>query len=156
AAAMAQLLGNPDPDSDPADILDARLHYQNGDYDAALRAWPHHARLERNLLQRQIRGGVEAAVRAIDRKLRELLISAAQSHIFNQVLAQRMPNIATLLPGEVAQKHINGACFTVDDPAAEQSRAEAFEISPTGPMPGAKMLQPSHDALAIEQQVMSE
>src|SRR6185295_5011 len=38
----------------------------------------------------------------------------------------------------------------VVDPAAEQPRADAFEISPSGPMPGWQMTWPQGEVLAIE------
>ncbi len=35
-------------------------------------------------------------------------------------------------------KHENGACFRVEDAMLEQRRADAFEISPTGPLFGSR------------------
>jgi tRNA pseudouridine13 synthase len=35
-------------------------------------------------------------------------------------------------------KHVNGACFHVEDAHAEQARADQFEISPTGPLFGSR------------------
>ena len=54
-------------------------------------------------------------------------------------------------------KHVNGACFAVSDPLLEQARADAWEISPTGPLPGGKkMLWATEAAGAIEQNALGE
>jgi len=76
------------------------------------------------------------------RQVRRLLISAYQSHLFNLVLAQRIREggFDVLWEGDIAMKHDNGACFRVEDAAAEQERMAAFSISPTGPIFGTKML----------------
>lgn len=97
-----------------------------------------------------------AAVRMIDDKLRRLWVSALQSHLFNQVLTKRIDTLDKIIPGDFAYKHENGACFQVTDPAAEQPRADNFEISATGPIVGYRMSMPEADALAIEQAVLKE
>jgi len=79
--------------------------------------------------------------RARDRKFRNLMVNAFQSELFNQVLARRMPAIGTLQAGDLALLHRNGAVFKVEDEAAaarEQPRADAFEVSPSGPLYGPK------------------
>src|SRR5205823_14820499 len=56
-------------------------------------------------------------------------------------------------------KHENGACFLVEDPAAEQPRADRFEISPTGPLLGYRMTFPGGGPggpLEMEQAVFEE
>ncbi|MBR5997755.1 MAG: tRNA pseudouridine(13) synthase TruD, partial [Deltaproteobacteria bacterium] len=46
--------------------------------------------------------------------------------------------------------------FAVSDPQLEQARADAWEISPTGPLPGAKkMLWATEAAGAIEQNALA-
>ncbi len=52
-------------------------------------------------------------------------------------------------------KHGNGAVFTVVDPLAEQPRADAFELSPSGPLYGYKMSCPSGKAAEIESKILS-
>ena len=91
-------------------------------------------------------GDPAAAVRKLDRKVRGLYESAAQSAVFNRVVADRVRRRAAVDPwsnGDAAQKHTDdlrlGGLFTVEDAAAEQSRCDAWQISPTGPMPGRKM-----------------
>ncbi len=66
------------------------------------------------------------------------LISALQAAVFNEVLAARPLPLARLECGDIAVRHVSGGLFEVEEPAREQPRADAFEISPTGPIPGAR------------------
>jgi len=45
-----------------------------------------------------------------------------------------------LIDGDIAVKHSNGACFRVEKAAQEQVRADNFEISPSAPLFGYKVL----------------
>ena len=85
-----------------------------------------------------------------DRRLLGLYVSAFQSYLFNEVVAARAENLGQLVAGDLAWKHDNGAVFRVEDPAAEQPRADRFEISPTGPMFGHKMTRPTDRAAEFE------
>ncbi len=80
-----------------------------------------------------------ALVRALDRKVCQLHLSALQSRAFNAVLARRMPDLQRLEPGDLAWLHDRGACFLVEDAAEARRRAADFEISPSGPVFGHKM-----------------
>jgi tRNA pseudouridine13 synthase len=80
-----------------------------------------------------------SAVLSLSPRLLRLLLSASQSWLFDQLLAQRLPHLDRLQAGDLAFKHTNGACFVVEDPRAEQPRADAFEISPTAPLFGNKV-----------------
>ncbi|HTL28758.1 MAG TPA: tRNA pseudouridine(13) synthase TruD, partial [Tepidisphaeraceae bacterium] len=62
--------------------------------------------------------------------------------------------IDRILTGDLAMKHENGAVFRVEDPAAEQPRADRFEISPTGPIVGHRMTLPEGEELNLEEQVL--
>jgi tRNA pseudouridine13 synthase len=53
-------------------------------------------------------------------------------------------------------KHVNGACFEVADPAVEQPRADAFEISPTAPLFGCKVLLAGGQAGLLEQSLLDK
>jgi tRNA pseudouridine13 synthase len=66
------------------------------------------------------------------------LVSSLQAAVFNEVLARRPLPLARLEAGDVAVRHVTGGLFSVEDPAREQHRADAFEISPTGPIPGTR------------------
>lgn len=65
-------------------------------------------------------------------------LHAYQSFLFNQILVRRIGRIDTLLNGDWAMKHVNGACFLVEDAVAEEPRVRTFEISPTGLLFGSR------------------
>ncbi len=90
---------------------------------------------------RVLRADPRRAVGRMSRRLLNLLVSAVQSEVFNRVLISRLPTLDRLLDGDVAYLHRNGACFVVEDAAAEQPRCERFEISPSGPLPGPELLR---------------
>lgn len=99
------------------------------------------------------------ARQARDRKMRNLLVNAFQSELFNRVLAARLPDIGTILPGDLASLHRNGAVFKVateDDARTEQPRADAHEISPSGPIFGPKMAQPEGKPGELEARVLND
>lgn len=153
-ALLKQLLGHPDPALDDAASIVARRQYESGDLEGSMRKWPRRCGIERRALARFIASRrPTAAVYTIDRQLRLLWVSATQSHLFNEVLAARINALGTLMDGDMAMKHENGACFHVESAAAEQPRADAFEISPTGPLCGYRMTLPQGPSLAIEQEV---
>ena len=102
-----------------------------------------------------LRGEARRAARTVPRRVFGLLVSAVQSEVFNRVVIERLQTLDVLLPGDLAYLHRNGACFPVADAAAEQPRAAAFELSPTGPMPGPKMTAPAGEPLAIEQRALA-
>ena len=95
------------------------------------------------------------AFNVIDKNHKRFFVSAFQSELFNQVVSARMPDIDKLLLGDMAYKHDNGACFSVEDPQAEQSRCDAFEISPTGPIFGYRMTETTGPAGEIETSVLA-
>jgi tRNA pseudouridine13 synthase len=153
---LKQLLGSPDPALDDKHSLRARKLFEERQNDESMKQWPRRCGMERRVLARLIKTKKPgSAIRAIDEKLRRLWVSALQSKLFNDVLAQRLNTMDRLLEGDLAYKHDNGACFRVENPAAEQPRCEAFEISPTGPLLGYRMSLPSGGALEIEQAVFT-
>ncbi len=98
-------------------------------------------------------GNPKRASHTMPRRLFNLLISAVQSEAFNRTLCARMQTpraLDQLMPGDIAWIHQNGACFLVQDLAAEQPRHDRFEISPTGPLPGPKMLRPEGEMAELE------
>src|SRR5690606_22017430 len=134
--------GMPDETLDHGGVLHARTSYKNGNLQVALSQWPGHLRDERAALSALVKskGNARRAVYAVNLELKKLLVSALQSYLFNKVLERRLPRFTTILPGDFCYKHENGAAFLVDpDPdaaAKEQPRADAHEISPTGPLFG--------------------
>jgi len=156
---LDQLLGKPMPTVEDPQTTGARKAFDRGDHKLAMKLWPRKSGMERRILARLIKTGKPvAAFKAIDERLRRLWVSAAQSWMFNQVLAKRMEagNFDQLLAGDLAYKHENGACFAVESADTEQPRAAAFEVSPTGPLVGYRMTLPTGEPLAIEEAVMAE
>jgi len=91
------------------------------------------ARARALLAGERIKGGRRAV---------RFLLSALQSEVFNEVLAQRPLPLDTLEQGDIALRHESGGSFLVEDLEAEAPRAANFEISPTGPIFGNKVRQP--------------
>ncbi len=148
------LLGSPNPRIDDPQVVKSRANFDKNDLDGAMKGWPRNAGLERRILARLIKTGKPGlAVRAIDERLRRLWVSALQSRLFNEVVRQRIERIDKLLDGDLAYKHDNGACFIVESAATEQPRADAFEISPTGPLVGYRMTLPQAEALKVEESI---
>ncbi|MBC7783197.1 MAG: tRNA pseudouridine(13) synthase TruD [Burkholderiales bacterium] len=134
------LLGDPRPGTDKPEEFAARTHFSAASYEQAIQAWPRWAHNERRALARFIKSGDSyQAVMAVDMPVRRLWVTAMQSRIFNEIVSQRIGNIDQLITGDLAYKHENGSHFAVEDAALEQPRADAFEISPTGPMIGRRM-----------------
>jgi tRNA pseudouridine13 synthase len=81
--------------------------------------------------------------RMTDRRKARFAISALQSAVFNEVLDSRPMPVSRLEVGDVAMLHESGGQFLVEDLAVEQVRADAFEISPTGPIFGNRVIEPA-------------
>jgi len=152
---IAIFLGRASPD-DPPDCKAARDAFDTGFHNRALRCWPrHYANERRALAAYKKKLDPAAALRAIDKRMRRLYVSAFQSAIFNDVLACRLATIDRVLVGDLARKGQTGGIFTVEDAEAEQPRADAFEISPTGPMVGYRSSLASGEPGRIERQMMA-
>ncbi len=153
--AVRILLGRPGP-LDRDEVLRARELFEQGRYEQAANAWPRafpdQIRMCRVLARSH--GDARRAWSAVHHTLRKLYLSAEQSRLFNRVLAIRIPEIDRLQHGDLAWKHVNGACFRVEDAAAEQPRCDAFEVSPTGPLFGARMTEATGRPGQIEAQVL--
>lgn len=151
------LLGHPLQGVDSPATLHARTLYSQGHFEEALNVCPpqmrEHARALRALVKSQ--GDKKRAFYAVDKHLKGFFVSAYQSDLFNRVLAARMPDINKVLLGDMAYKHVNGACFRVEDPQAEQPRCEQFEISPTGPLLGQRTARLTGPAGEIENPILA-
>ena len=89
---------------------------------------------------------------------RRFLFSAMQSRWFNRVLERRIADGTWLVPqlGDWLQKNETGGMFQCTEPEVDRARAEAFEISVTGPIFGAKMRMAGPPIDALETSVLSE
>jgi len=142
--ALDLILGRP-TEHDVDATRRARELYDRGEYLQAARAWPALFHTERRALKAlaQAGGKHRRGFAAIDRTMRTFYVSAYQSHLFNQVVAARLPTgLGQLWPGDLAWLHASGAVFRVEDVALEQPRADAGDISPTGPLFGYRMTEP--------------
>ncbi len=98
---------------------------------------------------RWVLGGGRAPRKRFERKL---LVSSLQAAIFNTVSGQRVTEglLGRCLDGDLLKKEDTGGIFVAEDHAVEQPRLDRFEVSPTGPIFGAKMRWPEGDALVRE------
>lgn len=92
------------------------------------------------------------------RFLFRLALSAVQSELFNQALANRLQDglLDTVLVGDVMEVVPSGGKFVVEDATAEQTRFDAYEVMTTGPMFGPKMRQPTDEPAAREAKILTE
>ncbi|UFS68864.1 tRNA pseudouridine(13) synthase TruD [Geomonas sp. RF6] len=146
---------------DPKAVADERWRlaieaYHRGELAEALSLFPPHFRVERDLIDRLLKrpDAWQQAFNAVQPRMKRLYLSAFQSFLFDKVLDGRLDTLDRILPGDIAFKHENGACFIVQDAEVEQTRADSFEISPTGPMFGCTMMEPSGEQLELEQGVL--
>ena len=151
------LLGDPRAEDNPNELR-VRSLYSRGQFNKALKTCPVYMKDTRRLLNTLVRtrGDKRKAFDAVAQSRKRFLVSAYQSHLFNQVLCARMPRIDELLTGDIAYDHDRGRCFAVKDPGVEQDRCRAFEISPTGPIVCSTMDKPIGAAGKIENRVLHE
>jgi len=93
-----------------------------------------------------------------DKREQRFLLSALQSAVFNEFLAERLARgVGTdeLEVGDIAVLHASGGLFEVVDLEAERARAARFEISATGPMFGVRML-PAAGAVGERERALLE
>ncbi len=98
-----------------------------------------------------------------DQRKRRLLLSAAQSAVFNRYLELRAAGgdareLRRVRAGDVLQKTASGGSFVCTDVAIDQARVDAGEIVPTGPMPGTRVMDPPPDSEAgqLEQRALDD
>jgi tRNA pseudouridine13 synthase len=88
--------------------------------------------------------------------LRKLALSATQSLLFNDYLAQRLTDglLRTVLPGDVMAKWPAGGMFTAEDVPTEQARFDARETVSAGPMFGRKTFPSKGEANEREAKIL--
>lgn len=88
------------------------------------------------------------------RELR-LYVSALQSQLFNEYLAQRITDVllGRVLAGDLLQKTDSGGIFASTEPEADQQRLDAGEVVPTGPMFGHRVKEPPAGSPAAEREL---
>lgn len=93
-------------------------------------------------------------------RLRKLLMSAAQSAVFNRALELRAAapgGLRAVRAGDVLQKVASGGLFITEDVALDQTRVDAGELVITGPLPGGREKEPppGSPARALEDEAMA-
>ncbi len=85
-------------------------------------------------------------------------LSVVQSAIFNRVVADRVrrESLDAALPGDVMKKLDTGGLFVAEEGSDALLRAKAWEISATGPMFGAKMMEAEGAVAAQEEACLSD
>jgi tRNA pseudouridine13 synthase len=155
-AAVDALIG------DPALVSDERWRgaieaYRLGEFAQSLALLPGHIRVEREILGKLVQrpDAFDRAFNTVQPRMKRLYLSAFQSSLFDRVLEARLDRLGEIAEGDIAFKHENGACFLVQDAAAEAVRAQAFEISATGPMFGCTMMEPGGAQYELEHSVLA-
>ena len=143
-AFVGRFLGGPHPNESET-VQAARAAFDAGRWSEALALFPYSMSDERRALQSLIQSGGDErrAMAGVPRRLRMFFVSAYQSRLFNRVLDARLQTLDQVFAGDLAMKHPGRSVFTVEDAAVEGPRAARFEISPTGPLYGYKMIQAS-------------
>lgn len=153
---IGAFLGSPLPGESDL-VQEARSQFDRGHWNKALELLPGSMADERRALQTLIRtgGDHQRAYAIVPKRLRTFLLSAYQSALFNQVLDSRLGSLDRVYTGDLAMKHPGRSVFRVEDEAVEQPRAGRFEISPTGPIYGYKMMQASGRQGELEAAVLA-
>jgi tRNA pseudouridine13 synthase len=138
--------------ADRDEILRARELFEEGRFGEAAAAWPRGFGACARLAAAMERTGGDASrsLQVVGKGMLRLYASAYQGWLFNQVVALRIDTLDRLLPGDLAWKHDTESLFDVTDPAADQARTRAFEVSPTGPLVGQRLRAPTAEAGALE------
>jgi tRNA pseudouridine13 synthase len=153
---VAEYLGRPQP-QEAASAQAARQLIDTGLWAEALSQWPDSLSDERHVLAAIVKadGQLDVAFQALDRRSKRFFVSAFQAQLFNELLVNRLNNLDQLQKGDVAYMHGKGAAFIVEDAAAEQPRADRFEISPSGPLFGPKVLLATGEPGQQEQAILA-
>jgi tRNA pseudouridine13 synthase len=90
-----------------------------------------------------------------DPRVQRLLWSALQSTVFNAVLDARLADgtWATALEGDLLKLRSSGGLFLCSDVQTDRERSSVGEVSPTGPIVGARMRWPEGAPGALEHRI---
>jgi tRNA pseudouridine13 synthase len=90
-----------------------------------------------------------------DPRMQRLLWSSVQSAVFNAVLDARVAagTWATALEGDLLKLRSSGGLFLCSDVQTDRERAAEGEVSPTGPLIGARMRWPEGAPAELERRI---
>ncbi len=108
--------------------------YRQGDVNKSLQLFPRHCRTEREVLQRLIsRPEVyERAFAVVHPRLKKLYLSAFQSFLFDQVVAQRINHIDELITGDLPASISTVPVFWWRMPTLKWSVQRCLKFRPAG------------------------
>ncbi|MHC4957778.1 MAG: tRNA pseudouridine(13) synthase TruD [Planctomycetota bacterium] len=133
----------------------ARDLFDKGKLEKAFEAMPIRQRAEKKALGALLRfGDAERAYFAIPKRMRQMFLSAFQSHLFNEIVRRRIDTIDRVETGDLAYLHRNGAVFRVEEGDGSPPRCTAFEISPSAPVFGTKSPLAEGEPGRIEREVI--
>jgi tRNA pseudouridine13 synthase len=91
-------------------------------------------------------------------RMQRFLWSSLQSAIYNRVLDARVEDgtWTTPLEGDFLKLHSSGGLFVCTDVQTDSARAQAGEVSPTGPIVGVRMPWPSGVPCDLERRIVAE
>jgi tRNA pseudouridine13 synthase len=91
------------------------------------------------------------------RFLKKMVLSAAQSLLFNRYLARRLQDglLRRVLPGDVMSHYPRGGLFVAEDVPATQARFDARQVVTTGPMFGRKTFPARGEAAEREAVILA-
>ncbi len=142
---------------DPPRSQAAREAYDHRSLKRAIGCWPAHCVDPRKTLTALLAGrGPAGAIKAINPRIRQIYVQSYQSMIFNDILARRIDHIDVIEPGEIVEDHATLRSSRVKDLAAAGAKAAAFELSPTGLLPGRRMRIAEGRPGQIERAVLAE
>lgn len=102
---------------------------------------------------------LDGRLRVRNRTRRGLLISAARSWLFNQVLAERVRQgtWSDAVTGDLLMLDGSNSVFSLERESRErlERRLALQDVHPTGPLPGRGGIRPTGPALALEQGVLA-
>jgi len=151
-----KLLGNPRP-ADPEPIRKARRRYEQQQYERAMDCWPSGEGIHRRALATYMdRGAPKPVLSALPKSRRRLFVEAFQSRLFNKQVALRIDTLDRVRTGGIAKKTDTGGMFEIEDEESEQPRANRFEISPTGSLPGADSWKATGRQGELERSVLKQ
>ena len=154
--ALAWYLGRPSPRENDPRIRAARAAFDAGQPAEAAALFPPRLRLEAGVARAFAEhGDALRALLKVPRRLRLLFLSAWQSRLFNRCLEARFATLDRLLEGDVVVRHETGKAYPVLDAARDQPRADAFELSPAGPLFGPGLMRTRAAAAEPEEAVFA-
>ncbi len=159
---------------DSRDVAEGRELYRQGKLLEAMKVWPKALRFDRQALDAMRSGFSPAdAIKHVDQKQLNFLVSAMQSHVFNEVLNRRLEHgtLNQILPGDVPLELPSRSIIRPPERAegpyacVEPSEIEALnapngpmagmQATPSGPMWGPNMPKAEHEPLVEEQAALA-